>query len=176
MGKVIPSSWLDACRMTRIIGHWTAGGYEPNAVDMEHYHVLIDGDGAPHRGDHPIADNVSTADDDYAAHTRGCNTGAIGLSCCAMLHAQQDGAVGPCPVTREQWNGMILAGADLCRAYRIEPSPEHLLMHCEVQPVLGIEQVGKWDISRLVFDRGPEFSHLTPGQEWRARVKRLLAG
>ncbi len=34
------------------------------------------------RGDHTIADNVNTADDDYAAHTRSCNAG-VSLACMA---------------------------------------------------------------------------------------------
>jgi hypothetical protein len=46
----------------------------------EHYHFIIEGDGTVIKGDHDISDNVSTADDDYAAHTRACNTGSIGVS------------------------------------------------------------------------------------------------
>jgi len=36
---------------------------------------LIEDDGNLVRGAHSIADNVSTTDGRYAAHTRGCNTG-----------------------------------------------------------------------------------------------------
>lgn len=172
--NLIPSLWLPACGMSRVICHWTAGSYEPSLIDAEHYHLLLAGDGSPHRGEHSIADNVSCADDDYAAHTRGCNTGSIGVSVCAMRGAVEHPLkMGSCPVTAAQWNNLILAAADLCQVYQIPPDRQHLLMHCEVERFLGRPQKGKWDISVLFHPRG-EWARLTPGDELRARVKRLI--
>lgn len=160
--------------MKRLVVHWTAGAGFPSPEDAEAYHLLIDRVGLPHRGDHAITDNLSTADDDYAAHTRGLNTGAIGLALCGMAGANEKPfAPGRYPLTAPQWNNALLAAADLCERYGITPSRQSLLMHCEVEPFLGVEQRGKWDVSVLCFDRG-RWSDWSPGEEMRARVKLLL--
>lgn len=70
--------------MRRIVCHWTAGSHKASALDRTHYHILIEDDGNLVRGTHPISDNVSTADGNYAAHTRRLNTGSIGVSVCCM--------------------------------------------------------------------------------------------
>lgn len=159
--------------MQRIVAHWTAGSYAPSEVDKEHYHFLIAGNGSPHRGDHSVLANLSTADNDYAAHTRGLNTRSIGIAVCAMFNARQRPLeFGPYPVTGEQWNDLIIACADLCKVYEIKPGPQTLLMHCEVQSFLGIEQAGKWDISVLPFPL--LHGYRTPGEELRGRVAKLL--
>jgi hypothetical protein len=41
----IPAAWLSNVEMRRIICHWTAGAYNPSENDLDHYHILIDGDG-----------------------------------------------------------------------------------------------------------------------------------
>jgi hypothetical protein len=144
-------------------------------VDLEHYHLLVSADGTLHRGEHPITDNISTADDDYAAHTRGCNTGAIGLAWCGMLDAEQSPLTfGPYPITQLAWNSGLIAAAELCRRYGIETSRRHLLMHCEVEPYLGVIQRGKWDVSVLQHDRG-RWETVSPGEEMRRRVAMLLS-
>lgn len=172
MGNVIPADWLPHCQMERVILHWSAGAYHPDQDDFEHYHLMIDRDGKISRGDHSIADNVSTADDDYAAHTRGCNTGSVGIAVCAMTGATQfPFHAGPCPVTREQWNQLILAAAELCRAYGIPAEQHRLLTHGEVQPILGIPQNGKWDLLQLPFETAG-----SPPHELRTRVQQILGG
>src|SRR5687767_5203754 len=100
----LKKEWMPNCSMKRIICHWTAGGNKANAIDREHYHFLIEGDGTLVRGVHSIADNVSTKDKDYAAHTLGCNTGSIGVSMCGMRLSQQSPFVeGPSPINEDQW-------------------------------------------------------------------------
>ena len=71
--------------MKRIIIHWTAGSHKASSVDKEHYHMIVNGDGTVVNGDHKIEDNLSTADGVYAAHTKGANTGAIGVAMAGML-------------------------------------------------------------------------------------------
>ncbi|MCT8970569.1 amidase [Microbaculum marinisediminis] len=152
---MIPAHWMPRARMERVIVHWTAGGHRASEFDREHYHVLVEGDGHLVRGARSIEDNARPIRGAYAAHTRNCNTGSIGVSLCCMggrdvrespFHA------GRWPMTAEQWSAMIRAVADLCRAYDIPVSPETVLSHAEVQPNLGIKQRGKWDITRLAFD------------------------
>ncbi len=90
------------CPMKRIILHWTAGAHNASALDKEHF--VIEGDGNIVRGDHTIDDNVSTADDDYAAHTRRTNTKSIGVSVCCMAGARESPfKPGPFPMKKGPW-------------------------------------------------------------------------
>lgn len=66
----LPLEWLQPMKMSRIIARWSAGAYRASELDKEHYHLNIEGSGNVVRGDHTIADNVNTADDDYAARFR----------------------------------------------------------------------------------------------------------
>jgi N-acetyl-anhydromuramyl-L-alanine amidase AmpD len=139
--------------MKRIICHWTAGQYMPNHVDKEHYHFLIDGHGETHRGDNVVADNESTTDGKYAAHTRGCNRQSIGVSICCMAGAvERPFKAGSAPMKANQWTAMVKLVAKLCRQYGIPVTPRTVLSHAEVQGTLGIPQRQKWDYTRLAFD------------------------
>lgn len=136
--------------MKRIILHWTEGWREPNPVDLEHYHFLIAQNKRNEvrvvRGDHTVADNVSTGDDDYAAHTRGLNTGSIGVALCGMVGCgERPRSPGKDPYTQEQYRVMVQAVAQLCDRYKIPVTRETVLAHGEVQEVLGVRQLGKWD-------------------------------
>ncbi|MFM7792042.1 MAG: hypothetical protein ACKO90_29360, partial [Microcystis panniformis] len=66
---IVPTAWMPNCSMKRIIIHWTAGEHKASSNDKSHYHILIEDDGKLVRGTHSIKDNVSTADNVYAAHT-----------------------------------------------------------------------------------------------------------
>ena len=144
----IPDAWLPMCRMDRIILHWTAGGNEPSPLDAQHYHFMIAGDGMVHRGLTPVNFNASPMSAHYAAHTKDCNTGSIGVAFCGMRGAQESPlAYGPSPINETQWHSALA----LCRAlrtrYGIANTRQTILSHAEVQPTLGIKQNGKWDIS-----------------------------
>lgn len=65
MTKVIPKY---------IIGHWTAGNYEPCYVDMESYDLLITGEGLKVIGNHELDNNK--------ASTAGMNSITYNISCC----------------------------------------------------------------------------------------------
>ena len=148
----LPEAWLPNVKMSRIILHWSAGAHTASALDKEHYHFIIEGNGNVVRGDHGIEDNVNTADDDYAAHTRGCNTGAIGVSMAAMAGAiEKPFNAGRFPLTKEQWDRAAEVVAHLAHRYGIPVDSTHVLSHAEVQNNLGIKQAGKWDVARLPF-------------------------
>lgn len=66
--------------MKRIILHWTAGSYQPNHTDFEHYHYLVNGQGLVIEGKYKPEDNLDCTDGKYAQHTGGGNTGSIGVS------------------------------------------------------------------------------------------------
>lgn len=139
--------------MKRIIIHWTAGTHKASDLDRQHYHFLIEGDGTVIAGKWPVLANVSPKGSAYAAHTRGANTGAIGISMCCMGGAiESPFKSGKWPMTRKQWDRMIITVADLCRKYDIPVTPSTVLTHAEVEKTLGIKQAGKWDVTRIAFD------------------------
>lgn len=172
----VPVKWTPACRMKGIVVHWSAGAHKASANDKQHYHILIEGDGNLILGDHSIDDNVFTGDDDYAAHTRGCNTGMIGVSLCCMAGAVEGPTFrsGNFPMTRAQWDALPKVLADLCRRYDIAVTPKTVLSHAEVEKTLGIKQNGKWDISRLSFDLSIKGAKAC-GDIFRARTAEILA-
>lgn len=149
----IPKEWLTPCKMRRVVLHWTEGWRQSNAVDREHYHVLVQeplkrpGQAELVRGDEAISDNVSTSDGNgYAAHTRGLNTGSIGVSLCGMVGCnERPKNAGRAPYTKAQYKLMCEAVAQLCKFYGIPVTERTVLGHGEVQAVLGVRQNGKWD-------------------------------
>ncbi|MBD9519271.1 N-acetylmuramoyl-L-alanine amidase [Ensifer sp. ENS02] len=170
----LPLEWLQPVKMSRIIAHWSAGAYRASDLDKEHYHFIVEGSGNVVRGDHTIADNVSTADDDYAAHTRGCNTGSIGVSLACMVGAiESPFHAGKYPMTETQWHRAMDVIAHLAEFYKIPVTSKTILSHAEVQPNLGIKQAGKWDFTRLPFAPNV-IGAKACGDKMRAEVKARL--
>jgi N-acetyl-anhydromuramyl-L-alanine amidase AmpD len=135
--------------MKRIIIHWTAGTHKPSATDKKHYHYIGGGDGEVVEGNLPISANESTATE-YAAHTRGLNTGSIGVSFAAMHGAKERPfSAGKYPITKAQVEAMTRLVSDLSERYDIPITPETILTHAEVEPTLGVKQRGKWDVTWL---------------------------
>jgi N-acetyl-anhydromuramyl-L-alanine amidase AmpD len=174
MTDVLPRAWLQPVRMQRIIAHWSAGGHKASSVDKEHYHIIIEGDGTVVKGDHDISVNVNTADNDYAAHTRGCNSGSIGVSLACMLGAiEAPFNAGSAPMTKAQWDKGMQVIAELAAFYKIPVTDKTILSHAEVQPNLGIQQAGKWDFTRLAFDPTVKGAKAC-GDKMRSEVKANL--
>ena len=172
---LLKSSWLPNCAMKRVICHWTAGQHQASSLDKEHYHFLVESDGKVIKGNRSIADNVSTTDGVYAAHTLNCNTGSIGVAVCCMVEAvERPFKAGKCPMTQEQWEAMAEVVAELCRFYRISVTPQTGLGHGEVEIRLAIKQKGKWDPMALPWDVG--LSKTEVGNAFRALVQSHLDG
>lgn len=148
----LPQDWLSPVKMSRIAVHWSAGQNKASDVDKEHYHFIVEGAGTVVRGDNTIADNVNTADGKYAAHTRGLNTGTIGVAMAGMLGAIENPFnPGKFPITESQWARAMDVIAHLATVYNIPVTDKTILTHAEVEKNLGIKQAGKWDFTRLVF-------------------------
>jgi hypothetical protein len=174
LATVVAPDWMPSCSMERIICHWTAGAYKASDHDRECYHILIEGSGNLVRGEHSIADNVDTRDDDYAAHTRLCNTGSIGISVCCMANAiEAPFNGGPCPMTKQQWEALAQVAAQLAKRYGIKVTSKTILGHGEVQAELAKPQKQKWDPMILPWE--PTISKKDVGNRFRARVSELLA-
>ena len=103
----------------KIIIHWTAGTGQPNHIDMEHYHYLVNKDGLVVEGKYKPEDNNNCTDGKYAAHTGGGNTGAIGVALCGMCGFVDKNKVGNYPLTKVQCERMFLLVASLCKKYGI---------------------------------------------------------
>lgn len=175
MPPLIPSLWVPDAKMARIIVHWTAGHNRATEDDQEHYHILIEGDGKLIRGIPRIDLNgLPHAKPGYAAHTLNCNTGSIGVSLCGMANAVETPFnPGKSPITLTQWQTLPHVLSQLCRRYNIAVSEHTVLTHAEVQKTLGIKQRGKWDISRLPFDRSV-IGVSQVGAQMRANVQAVL--
>ena len=170
---VIPASWMPNSSATRIICHWTAGGYTAGGLAISRYHILIQGDGSLKRGTHSIKDNDSTADGVYGKHTKGTNKNSIGVSMCCMAGANESPFnAGAAPMKKLQWDAMIDVVAQLCKRYDIACTPTTVLGHGEVEANLGIDQEDKWDPMKLPFDAGKSKAQV--GTLLRQQVSALL--
>lgn len=168
----IPAAWLTPARMKRLIVHWTAGSYNANGLDKASYHVLVEGDAKLVRGTKTIKDNESSADGVYAAHTKNCNTGSVGISACSMGGPdvkERPFNGGQWPLKRNQWEMLIACSEQICRFYGIPITEDTLLTHAEVQTNLGIQQNGKWDIAILPFNQNFNTAREV-GNELRRRI------
>lgn len=173
--SAVPADWMPAAGIDRIIVHWTAGNSKASPDDRKHYHILIEDDGKLVRGIPSIALNDRTgAKTGYAAHTKGTNSGSIGVSLCGMRQAKEAPfSAGPSPLTRAQWDALPGVIAALCRRYGIKITPRTVLTHAEVQATLGKQQDGKWDIARLPFDPS-KVGATAVGNDMRARASAAL--
>ncbi|WP_164555287.1 peptidoglycan recognition protein family protein [Paracoccus haematequi] len=135
--------------MNRIVGHHSAGPFSVTVADREHYHRIIDGDGKRHSGRHPISANAPgkpLRSGSYAAHTRGLNTGSIGVAM-ACMHDAKWSSPRSCAFFPKaaQVSAFISEMADLAIEYSIPVTRKTVLTHAEVEITLGVEQAGKWD-------------------------------
>lgn len=162
--------------MKRIIWHWSAGAHKASAVDREHYHYIIEGDGAVVRGNFPVSANAGPlSPGKYAAHTLNCNTGSIGIAVAAMAGAvERPFSAGRYPITDAQIGALVALTARLCREHEIDPARDTTLSHAEVQGTLGIAQRGKWDICWLPGHSGVQPA-VSIGDGLRAKVRQALA-
>lgn len=164
----IPKNWLVEPRQKRIIVHWTVGGYTASPVCTASYHILVehrDGKANLCRGDRPLNDSMP--------HTYMFNS-AIGLSVCALGGYKSSKEPGKYPITKEQWELLVKAIAQLCKEYDIPVTNSTVLMHGEVTQNLGIDQWGKWDIGWLAhLDLHNAFSC---GNQMRREVLELIQG
>lgn len=172
MALLKPKQTPDA-QPKRIICHWSAGAYKASDLDRKHYHFAIEDDGEVVQGIHTVADNDSTGDGKYAAHTRRCNTRSIGISVCCMAGATKANP-GRFPMTKVQWTRLAELAAELCKRYDIPVTPNTVLGHFEVQENLGIAQRGKWDPGFLPWEPGLGESEV--GRRFRNLVSTFLDG
>lgn len=134
--------------MKRLHWHWTAGAPGINPKESDSYNFVItwpDGEVVPcvpvERQIPPLVNGA------YAAHTKGANSWAIGISIDAMAGAKERPfSAGEYPITEKQIDALVKLSHRLGKQYGIPVTPQTMLTHAEVQPTLGIKQNAKWDI------------------------------
>lgn len=117
--------------MKRIIIHWTAGGYYPNASELSCYHFLIDGNGKLHRGKFLPENNRHCVLGNYAAHTGGGNTNSIGVAICAMYGFKDKQNCGKHLITPVQFETTMNLCAKIAKKYSIPITPDTVMTHYE---------------------------------------------
>jgi hypothetical protein len=160
VSRLLVPAWLPPARPVRVIVHWTGGPHRVTHSDREHYHFVLQDQRAlgvgedvhAVRGRYSIADNDNCRDEKYAAHTKGCNTGSVGIAAACMLDAVERVYVGAAPLTRALWEALARATAEVCLRYAIPVTTRTVLQHGEVFGTLRIPQEGKWDATWLPFE------------------------
>lgn len=146
--------------MKRIIIHWTGGTNQPNTIDFEHYHYLINGQGLVIDGKYKPEDNLNCNDGKYAAHTGGGNTGSIGVAACGMAGYITPSKAGKYPLTAVQIEAMFKKVAQLCKEYNLQVTPQTVMTHYEFGKTHpNTSSAGKPDITFL-----PPYSYLTASE------------
>jgi hypothetical protein len=160
-----------------MILHWTAGGHKAVYMDTLHYHILVEyyeGNIADPADDEinilsgtPIYRNAGDVsgrpaahrtEGGYAAHTRGFNSGSVGLALCGMRgaadHRPEVGDVGnvdpgPSPITRQQIEVMVGLIVQFCTIWGFRPTEDRVFTHYEAEALHKVTQAGKWDITYI---------------------------
>lgn len=118
--------------MKRIIIHWTGGANKPCSTDIEHYHYIIDSEGAVLNGKFKPSDNENCKDGKYAQHCGGGNTGSIGVAMCGMYTPKNTPLKQTkYPLTKIQCERCFKLIAELSKQYHIPINPQSIMTHYE---------------------------------------------
>ena len=117
--------------MKKIVLHWSAGGYYPCAQDRVCYHFLIDKNGKVYKGIYAPENNEICKPNNYAAHTGGGNTEAIGVAMCAMNGFKSIFNPGHYPIRKIQFEATMKLCAQLCKKYKIPITKDTVFTHYE---------------------------------------------
>lgn len=148
----------------RITIHWTAGTNRVSTVDVKHYHAIAamhPETNKPyiHFGDQNPEANNNTGDGKYAAHTRGFNTGNIGLSIAAM-HGATERDMGKHPLTKPLLDAAVAQVAEYLEIYNIPLNEKTVALHSEIQTIHNVRQRGKWDINWMWDEHSNKFVYM----------------
>lgn len=165
--------------ITHIYTHWSAHDYA-SVFPAYHFCVATAQDGEiVVVNTHDVRENMREVykepETPYAAHTRGRNSFAIGISVMAMEGARPDD-FGAFPLTPELVDALCFAGAKLAGYYNVPIDPEHVMSHAEAalrDGYFGTEPEQRWDIARLRAEPRPleERDAVAAGDELRSKMK-----
>ena len=162
----------------KIVVHWTAGGHKANSVYIAAYHFLVEGDGNIVKGSHSVWNNsvtnmnkINRRTGNYAHHTGGGNTGAIGVALCGMYGYISPYKVGKYPLKKAQCEAAFALLAKLCKDYKIDD--KNVITHWEFAKAHpSSTSAGKIDITYL--PPYPDVASNQVGGFIRNRVRGIL--
>jgi len=172
---------LPAGRIDRLYVHWSAHDYRSV---FPAYHFCItraEGDQIVVVNTHDVRDNMRDVAEGperpYAAHTRGRNAYALGVSAMAM-HEATPADFGRFPLTEQLVDALCRVTATLASIYRVPLDAAHVMSHAEAALHDGYFGTGpneRWDIARLAEDPRPLLPRdaTRVGDELRARMQRF---
>ncbi len=170
-------------QIENIYTHWSAHPYQL-VFSAYHFCVTTDESGAIIVVyTHDVTENMRKVyqppNAPYAAHTRGRNSYAIGISIMAMEGATpQD--FGEYPLTEPLVDGLCLLAAKLAKYYDVPIAADHIMSHAEAalqDGYFGTAPRERWDIARLHAEDRPLVPQdaLDVGEELRARTRRFFS-
>lgn len=170
-------------RIERIYTHWSAHDY---GSVFPAYHFCVATAGAGEIvvvNTHDVRENMRNVydapDEPYAAHTRGRNSFALGISIMAMENSRPED-FGAFPLTEPLIDALCLVGAKLAKYYGVSIEAEHIMSHAEAalhDGYFGTLPEERWDIARLRAEPRPLVPQdgVDVGEELRARMRRFFA-
>ncbi|MHB8146858.1 MAG: hypothetical protein ACYDGM_06285 [Vulcanimicrobiaceae bacterium] len=176
-GDRIPA--LPKGRIERLYTHWSAHDYE-SVFPAYHFCIAATPDGRilvvnTHDVRENMRDISHSPDRPYAAHTRGRNSFALGLSMMAMQGATPHD-FGEYGLTQPLIDGLCSVAAQLANIYEIPIDAEHIMSHAEAalhDGYFGAAEQQRWDIARLVAEARPLVSRdaIETGERLRERMR-----
>ncbi len=168
-------------RIERMYTHWSAHDYR-SVFPAYHFCVATtDAGDIVVVNTHDITENMRNVyeapDEPYAAHTRGRNSFALGISIMAMEGATPHD-FGAYPLTEPLVDALCRVAATLARTYDIPIHADRIMSHCEAalhDGYFGTQSDQRWDIARLCADVRPleRRDAIETGDELRARMRVL---
>lgn len=169
-------------RIDNIYIHWSAHDYHA-VFPAYHFCVALDErDEIVVVQTHDVRENMRNVydapDEPYAAHTRGRNSFALGISIMAMEGAKP-ADFGAYPLTEPLIDGLCKVGAYLAKYYGVPVDADHIMSHAEAalhDGYFGTAENERWDIARLRADSRPLVPQdaIDVGEELRARMRRFV--
>ncbi|MDQ2909181.1 MAG: hypothetical protein M3R44_07520 [Candidatus Eremiobacteraeota bacterium] len=168
-------------RIARLYVHWSAHDYQ-SVFPAYHFCVATDSQGRlvvvnTHDVRENMRDVAAQPPQPYAAHTRGRNTFALGVSIMAMENATP-ADFGRFPLTEPLLDGLCRVTAQLASTYDVPIDAEHIMSHAEAalhDGYFGTAPDERWDIARLRPDNRPLLRRdaIDVGDELRERMRRF---
>ena len=142
-------------RIERLYLHWSAHSYQ-EVFPAYHFCIATSESQATlvvqtNRIEANMRDLRKAPHEPYAAHTRGRNSFAVGLSIMGMQGATPQ-SFGTYPLTESLVDGLCLVAARLAAFYGIPIDAGHILTHAEAAVAdgyFGTAPEERWDIARL---------------------------
>lgn len=173
---------LPAGRIERIYTHWSAHDYE-SVFPAYHFCVAT----APSGeivvvNTHDVRENMRNVydapEEPYAAHTRGRNSYALGISIMAMEGSRPED-FGKYPLTEQLIDALCAVGAKLAKFYGVPIDAGHIMSHAEAalhDGYFGTLPEERWDIARLSAEDRPLVPQdgVDVGEELRRRMRRVF--